>query len=313
VLLQWLRAQPQLATAPAAELHVIWERLTRLSMRLAKQAVQKMGAEGRVRVAGALPPLGASFCSETPMDLLTAEPVDVSQCYLDQATVLNDEGCDIFLVETCASVAFASAAVAACRTADPAKELWVSFTLQNTEAKVWSGETLSDAANGLNAIEGGAPDAILFNCCAPEVISAGLQILRPLFGGMIGGYGNSRGQRKRYGADTASAHAATDGNKTHFEDRSEELNPTRYAQWTEDWVAIGGGAAIVGGCCGVGPPHIAAIAASVRAQQQEPKAALASTVADESTVVGSTVADESAAPVNCETAVVESTAPIAAA
>ena len=151
----WLRAQPQLATAPAAELHVIWERLTRLSMRLAKQAVQKMGAEGRVRVAGALPPLGASFCSETPMDLLTAEPVDVSQCYLDQATVLNDEGCDIFLVETCASVAFASAAVAACRTADPAKELWVSFTLQNTEAKVWSGETLSDAANGLNAIEGG--------------------------------------------------------------------------------------------------------------------------------------------------------------
>ena len=109
MLLQWLRAQPQLATAPAAELHVIWERLTRLSMRLAKQAVQKMGAEGRVRVAGALPPLGASFCSETPMDLLTAEPVDVSQCYLDQATVLNDEGCDIFLVETCASVAFASA------------------------------------------------------------------------------------------------------------------------------------------------------------------------------------------------------------
>ena len=82
------------------------------------------------------PPFLLLMAWSLPMDLLTAEPVDVSQCYLDQATVLNDEGCDIFLVETCASVAFASAAVAACRTADPAKELWVSFTLQNTEAKV---------------------------------------------------------------------------------------------------------------------------------------------------------------------------------
>ena len=118
---QWLRAQPQLASMPPAELHEVWDRLTRLSVRLARQAVDTMGAEGRVRVAGALPPLGASFDSEVPTDLLTAEPGDIRQSYLDLARVLKEEGCDIFLIETCATLSFAEAAVSACREVDASK------------------------------------------------------------------------------------------------------------------------------------------------------------------------------------------------
>jgi homocysteine S-methyltransferase len=34
-----------------------------------------------------------------------------------------------------------------------------------------------------------------------------------------------------------------------------DLNPEGYLQWARDWVRRG--ASIVGGCCGIGPEHIA--------------------------------------------------------
>ena len=87
----WLRGQKKFATAPAAEIQTIWERLTRQAVRLAKEARRQCAAP-HVRIAGALPPLGASFDAETPIDLLTAEPVDVLGSYTEQARVLSRRG-----------------------------------------------------------------------------------------------------------------------------------------------------------------------------------------------------------------------------
>lgn len=42
----------------------------------------------------------------------------------------------------------------------------------------------------------------------------------------------------------------------------EDLSPEAYANWAVDWVQQGGGS-ILGGCCGVGPAHIQAVAQAV--------------------------------------------------
>jgi homocysteine S-methyltransferase len=39
----------------------------------------------------------------------------------------------------------------------------------------------------------------------------------------------------------------------------DDLTPAAYRSWAEDWVARG--ASIIGGCCGIGPEHIAALRA----------------------------------------------------
>ena len=44
-------------------------------------------------------------------------------------------------------------------------------------------------------------------------------------------------------------------------DRRHELTPERYADDVAGWVA--GGASIVGGCCDIGPDHMAAVASSL--------------------------------------------------
>jgi S-methylmethionine-dependent homocysteine/selenocysteine methylase len=42
-----------------------------------------------------------------------------------------------------------------------------------------------------------------------------------------------------------------------------DLDPPNYLNFARDWIARGAG--IVGGCCGIGPEHIAAIRAAVDA------------------------------------------------
>jgi S-methylmethionine-dependent homocysteine/selenocysteine methylase len=42
----------------------------------------------------------------------------------------------------------------------------------------------------------------------------------------------------------------------------DDVTPERYLQWASSWVRSG--ATIIGGCCGIGPEHIAALAAHLR-------------------------------------------------
>jgi S-methylmethionine-dependent homocysteine/selenocysteine methylase len=50
--------------------------------------------------------------------------------------------------------------------------------------------------------------------------------------------------------------ADAEANATVLEIRT-DLDPARYAEFAAAWIAAG--AAIVGGCCGIGPEHIAAL------------------------------------------------------
>ena len=267
VTAHWLHAQPHLATKTDEQVDAVLEDLLRRSVRLAKQAREQCNAP-HVRIAGALPPLGATFDAEDPVVIRTiaarriAQKLDVRASYEQIARVLNEEGVDHFLIETCAKISFAEAALAACRAANPDLQVWVSMTLQDQAPVVWSGESVAEAVAALTAGDVAPPSAILFNCSPPEVISQALKQLRPLFSGAIGGYANRRGARVRYGADTAQLQKEMGAEEAVLGER-EDLEPEAYAGWATDWLTEGG-ATIIGGCCGVGPSHIQAVAQAVR-------------------------------------------------
>lgn len=137
---------------------------------------------------------------------------------------------------------------------DDGKPLWLSFTLQDDElaaegARLRSGESVDDAAR--LAIELGAT-ALLFNCSQPEVMAAAIeaaaQVVRSTGAALrIGVYANAFPPQPK----DAEANSGLD-------DIRADLTPPHYLDWVKTWHAKG--ASIIGGCCGIGPEHIAAIA-----------------------------------------------------
>ena len=154
---------------------------------------------------------------------------------------------DVWLAETQSSIAEVRAVVEALGA--EAKPLWVSFTLLDEAAeppRLRSSESVVDAVRA--AVELGAR-AVLFNCSQPEVMAAALASAREVIrsGDQIielGVYANA------FPPVSTQAKA----NCTLLEIRG-DLGPESYLDWSRSWVAAG--ASIVGGCCGIGPEHIA--------------------------------------------------------
>jgi len=211
--------------------------LTVLAGKLAREA-----AVDGVRVAGCLPPLRGSFRPDRVDSSLAR------QHYPNIARALEPYA-DLWLAETMSSLDEARSAAEAVAKSD--KPLWISFTLDDDlavqEPRLRSGESL-EAAIAL-VIEVGA-EALLFNCCLPEVISRALAHLGPLREKQaqelkLGGYGNTftpRNPDAEANADLAEMR---------------EVSPAQYAELVADWERSG--ATLLGGCCGIGPEHIAAL------------------------------------------------------
>jgi len=72
-----------------------------------------------------------------------------------------------------------------------------------------------------------------------------------------------RGPAER-GPDSAALHHI--GATTDLLSKRHDLGPAAYAAFAQDWVAAG--ATTVGGCCEVGPAHIAALAKCLRFNEQ---------------------------------------------
>ena len=91
--------------------------------------------------------------------------------------------------------------------------------------------------------ENGA-SALLLNCSSPEAITQAMPVLAK-FGLPFGAYANGFVAATLLGAG---------GTVAHLEAR-QDLDPSSYAlQWLD------AGATIIGGCCEVGPAHIAELA-----------------------------------------------------
>ncbi len=230
-------------------------RLVDLCGRLARQAANAANrtmaadAAGRpVKVAGSLPPLFGSYRPDL-FDTAAAPRI------LAVLTAGLAPYIDLWLAETQSSIAEAKAAAKAA-LAGAAKPLWISFTLQDDSAdpaspRLRSGETPAAAVEAALAL---GAEAVLFNCSQPEVMGpaieaaqgAAIRAGRPDL--RVGVYANAFPPQTKQ----AEANASLSGLRG-------DLDPQSYLAFTQGW--IGQGASIVGGCCGIGPEHIAAIKA----------------------------------------------------
>lgn len=217
--------------------------------RIAQQACDIRVSEGmsasRPLVAGCLPPLHETYRADR-----VAEYPELASTYRTIVDVVSPF-CDVLLCETMHSAAEAyAAAEAANETGLP---VWVSFTVsEDGSGRLRSGE---DVAVGVDALAGFANvQAALLNCSNPEAITSALpHLVRTAPHLRIGVYANGF-------SDEFRASVGDDADVTSHSEYDEFLTPEAYARLAESWREQG--ASIIGGCCGIFPEHIEAIAST---------------------------------------------------
>jgi S-methylmethionine-dependent homocysteine/selenocysteine methylase len=217
--------------------------LAGLSGRLARATVR--ASTRAVRVAGSLPPA----CGSYRPDLF--DP-DIARPILQRLIGALQPHVDLWLAETLsceAEMQLVGELLAASE-----KPWWVSFTLADEpraagRGRLRSGEPVAAAARRAGRL---GASAVLFNCCQPEVIGPALIDAREALGAqlhsdvLVGAYANAFAPQRSDAA--ANAELST---------LRSDLSPSDYLDWAREWRKDG--ANIIGGCCGVGPEHIAAL------------------------------------------------------
>ncbi|MGF1508406.1 MAG: homocysteine S-methyltransferase family protein [Myxococcota bacterium] len=217
-----------------------FERLNRAAGTLAARARDESGRS--VRIVGSLPPLHGSYRPDRVRLIEELEPL-----YREQAEVLAPY-VDGFLCETMSTI---SEALAAARgAASTGLPVWVSWTVADDgSGRLRSGEGIVEA---VSALESAGVAALLLNCSMPESIDAAMPALAASAGVLFGAYANGF---RAIAADDEIA----DGR--HVPDARADLDPVQYAHHANHW--LDAGARVVGGCCEVGPVHIAGLRALV--------------------------------------------------
>jgi S-methylmethionine-dependent homocysteine/selenocysteine methylase len=208
--------------------------------RLAREAAN--AAARKVIVAGSLPPL---FGSYRPDLFIEKEAQGIAEVLIAGLS----PHVDVWLAETQGSIAEAASLRKA--IGDDKRPFWVSFTLEDgpnaTPPKLRSHEPVEAA---VRAARDWKAEALLFNCSQPEVMAAAIDTATKALGRdsgiTLGVYANAFPPQD----EDAEANAG-------LSDIRADLDPPRYLKFVRDWLKRGAG--IVGGCCGIGPEHIAEI------------------------------------------------------
>lgn len=192
-------------------------------------------AHGMGRVAGALGPLGWSYMPD-----IAPPSAQAAELYAE-IVAIHAPFVDLFILETMSGIEQARGGLMGC--AGARKPVWLGLSVDDDDGtRLRSGESLIDV---MPLIEEFNPEAVLLNCSTPEAISAGLRVLEVSqpFGGYANGF-------------TSISDSFKDVNATvdRLETRR-DLGPVEYANVADGWVKDG--ATIIGGCCEVGPAHIA--------------------------------------------------------
>ncbi|WP_299008040.1 homocysteine S-methyltransferase family protein [uncultured Shewanella sp.] len=194
------------------------------------------------QVAACIPPL---FGSYRP-DLFDAQKANrILTPLIDNQAPFAD----FWLIETISSIEELQLVMQALAKSNKPK--WLAFSLSddaNIKPQLRSGEPLENAIQV--AIDYHA-DAILFNCCIPEVILNAIERTQALL----------QAADKQTINIGAYANAFQPINTTHVANEAQQpmrdLTPNDYLAFVKQWLSAG--ASIIGGCCGVTPEHIATI------------------------------------------------------
>ncbi|NEA22815.1 methionine synthase [Actinomadura bangladeshensis] len=208
--------------------------------RLARQAADEYG--GRF-VAGSVGPLNVTLSLSPRVEDPAYRAVtfdQVKDAYAQQIAGLAEGGVDLLLIETIFDTLNAKAAIAAAREVAPELPLWISVTIVDLSGRTLSGQTVEAF---WRSIEHAEPLVVGVNC------SLGAAEMRPhvedlarLAGTYVASHPNA-GLPNAFGG---------------YDETPEETSGL-----LRDFAASGM-VNLVGGCCGTGPAHIAAIAEAVR-------------------------------------------------
>lgn len=195
-----------------------------------------------VRVAGAIPP---PFGSYRP-DLFHAEEAKKIITTLIKAQELY---VDLWIAETISSLQEFEAIYSVLKNS--AKDSYYSFSLNDSEkneAKLRSGQPVK-MVTAIVCLTGAK--GIFFNCSVPEVMEQAIKDAKEVIEQHeadveIGVYANNFMPIK-------TDHEANDTLQS-----MRELSPEDYLVYAKRWYELG--ASTIGGCCGIGPSHIKALA-----------------------------------------------------
>lgn len=215
----------------------LFEPLHAAACRIAKEAAAQSGRA--VKIAGSLPPLNGSYHPDSTPE------VEEARAEYAEIIKLQSAAADFFIAETMSSIKEAQGAIEG--AGDTGKTLWVAFTTFDEDGtKLRSGEPLAEAVAMAASYD--HVEALLVNCARPEAVAASLPLLAK--GGVpYGAYANGF---------TKIAAAYTPGSAVDKLETRTDLDPNAYADFAEIWAQAG--ATIIGGCCEVGPAHIAELA-----------------------------------------------------
>ncbi|HSD85557.1 MAG TPA: homocysteine S-methyltransferase family protein [Anaerolineae bacterium] len=219
--------------------------LTHFAVRLAREAAQQ--ADREVFVAGSIAPLEDCYSPQ-----LVPPNGELWIDHAETAHQLAQAGCDLLLIETMNTIR--EAVIAARCAAATGLPVCVSFVVGLhglppdqidrvggdeglAPLTLLSGESISEAVQAVQPIQ---PAVILINCVPLAYIDRAFDELRTAHHGPIGLYANVG-----Y-VDDQVGWTLTD-----------EVRPAAYAQQARYWMQHG--AAVIGGCCGTTPEHIAAL------------------------------------------------------
>jgi S-methylmethionine-dependent homocysteine/selenocysteine methylase len=208
--------------------------MNRLATELAQRARDVCGKP--VLIAGSMGPQYGSYRPD-----LVGTFDETEALYREQAEFLAP-GVDFFICETLSCLLEARAAVSAAMSTG--KPVWLSWSIEDSgAAKLRSGETIREAWED---IAGSGVSAVLLNCSPPEAISKVLPELVAISDLPVGAYAN---------AFTPIPDKWDFHGNTSIPPSRTDITPQVYSDYVANWLAAG--ARIVGGCCEVGPAHIA--------------------------------------------------------
>jgi 5-methyltetrahydrofolate--homocysteine methyltransferase len=209
--------------------------------RLAKEATAAY--EDRF-VAGSVGPLNVTLSLSPKVEDAAFRTVtfdQVYEAYAEQMRGLRDGGADLLLIETIFDTLNAKAAIAAAKDVAPELPIWLSVTIVDRSGRTLSGQTIEAFWISVTHAE---PVIVGVNC------SLGASEMRPYVEDLA----------RVAPIPTACYPNAGLPNAFGGYDETPEITCELLTAF-----ALDGLVNLVGGCCGTGPEHIAAISESVRA------------------------------------------------
>jgi S-methylmethionine-dependent homocysteine/selenocysteine methylase len=208
--------------------------MNHLAAELAHRARDNCGKQ--VLIAGSMGPQRGSYRPD-----LVGTFEETEALYREQAEFLAPD-VDFFICETLSCLVEARAAVIAAKSTG--KPVWLSWSIEDSgAANLRSGESINEAWEDIADM---GISAVLLNCSPPEAISKVLPELVSISDLPVGAYANAFTpipEKWEFHGEESIPPTRTD------------VTPQAYADHAAGWIAAG--ARIIGGCCEVGPEHIA--------------------------------------------------------